>query len=361
MGRRDRPPPAVENDPPPGLRYVADTAPGIRRRRAGRGFVYRLPDGSHVTDDRDLRRIRAIAVPPAWTDVWICRDARGHMQATGRDARGRKQYRYHAEWRAFRDETKFGRMARFGAALPVIRRRVAKDLSGRGLCRERALAAVVDLLDQTLIRVGNEEYARQNGSYGLTTLRDDHVEVNGTSLRFSFQAKSGRERVVDVRDRRLAALVKRMQDLPGHRLFRYLDDSEAPQEIDSGDVNAYLREVGGGDFSAKDFRTWGATAHVVERLLDAGPPPARAAQAEAEANVNDAIRTAAVRLGNTQAVTRRSYVHPLVVDAYRDGRLQAAAARLRAARRRRPAGLDEEEAVLLALLRSEARRARAAA
>ncbi len=357
MGRSGLRSPAAESPPPPGLRYVQDTTPGIRRRRAGRGFAYVRPDGTSVTDERDLLRIRAIAVPPAWTDVWICRDGRGHLQATGRDARGRKQYRYHTEWRAFRDETKFGRLARFGAALPAIRGRVAKDMAAGGLCRERALAAVVELLDRTLIRVGNEEYARQNGSYGLTTLRDDHVKVNGHSLRFSFRAKSGRERVVDVRDRRLASLVRRMQDLPGHRLFQYLDGSDEPQEIDSGDVNAYLREIGGEDFSAKDFRTWGATAHVVQRLLDAGPPER---SSDAEATVNEAIRAAASRLGNTQAVTRRAYVHPLVAGAYRDGSLEAAATRVRSSKRRRPAGLNEEEAVLLALLRSDARRSRAA-
>ena len=333
---------------PPALRYVSDTATGIRRRRNGSGFIYLLADGSKLTDPDELARIRSIAVPPAWRDVWICADERGHVQATGRDARGRKQYRYHRAWREFRDRTKFERLVAFGEALPTIRERTGADLARSGLPRERVLAAVVDLLDRTLIRVGNEEYARDNGSFGLTTLLADHVDVDGSELRFTFVGKGGKEHRTGLRDRRLAALVRRVQDLPGHRLFQYVDDDGAAAAVDSDDVNEYLRATAGEDFSAKDFRTWGATAHVVERLVRRGGFDAAA---DGNAYVMDAVRSAAKRLGNSATVTRKSYVHPAVVAAYLDGTLLARWGEAQASVREPPEGLTEQEAVLLAVLR----------
>ena len=239
-----------------GLRYVSDTNPGITRKRAGKGFTYTGPDGEKVRDKETLARIKALAIPPAWTEVWISPDEHGHIQATGRDAKGRKQYRYHARWREVRDETKFNRMVAFGKALPGIRKRVEKHLSLPGLPREKVLATVVRLLETTLIRVGNEEYARENKSFGLTTMRKQHVQVNGTELRFRFRGKSGRTHNVSVVDSRLAAVVKRCQDLPGQDLFEYVDDGGEMQDVDSADVNEYLREISGEDFTAKDFRTW---------------------------------------------------------------------------------------------------------
>jgi DNA topoisomerase-1 len=334
---------------PDGLRYVTDDDPGIRRLRCGRGFRYVDPRGRTVRDVREIERIRRIVIPPAWEQVWISPDPRGHIQATGRDGRGRKQYRYHPRWREHRDGTKFARLAVFGAALPSIRERAEADLRLHGLPRERALAVVVDLLDRTLVRVGNPEYARENGSYGLTTLRDEHVDVDGATVRLCFRGKGGRRFEVDVHDRRVARVVRRMQDLPGHRLFEYVDDQGEVRAVGSGDVNEYLREVGGGPFSAKDYRTWGGTVHVVERLLEVGEAATRG---EAESNVREAIASAAVRLGNTPAVTRRSYVHPLVVDAYLEGTLprlwEEASRRLRS----HPPALGEAEAILLSLLAS---------
>jgi DNA topoisomerase-1 len=341
----------------PGLRYVSGAAPGIMRRRAGGGFVYLDPGGRRITDPEELERIRGLVIPPAWTDVWICRDHRGHLQATGRDARGRKQYRYHRRWRAHRDQNKFDRMAAFGTALPVIRRRVDRDLSRRGVTRDRALASIVLLLDRTLIRVGNEEYARANRSFGLSTLRDDHVEVDGSRLRFCFRGKGGKEHEVELRDPRLARLVQRMQDLPGHHLFQFVDDEGVAHEIDSEDVNVYLREIGGDGFSAKDFRTWGATAHVTEQLLDAGPASDRA---DAESNVVAAVRSAAERLGNTPAIVRNSYLHPVIPMAYAEGRLGELWDGAREGVRRRPKQLSPEEAVLLQVLATEEKRSRAA-
>jgi DNA topoisomerase-1 len=242
-----------------GLRYVSDAMPGIRRRRAGRGFTYAGTDGRRLTDRRVLARIRALAIPPAWTDVWICPIARGHLQATGRDARGRKQYRYHARWREVRDEAKYGRMVAFGQALPRIRRRVEADLALPGLPRERVLAAVVRLLEKTAVRVGNEEYARENRSFGLTTLRNRHAEVGTSRIRFRFRGKGGKETEVELNDRRLARIVARCQELPGQALFTYLDEDGEPRTVDSADVNEYLREISGEEFTAKDFRTWAGT------------------------------------------------------------------------------------------------------
>jgi len=299
------------------LRYVSDTSPGIRRKRSGRGFSYRAPDGQVVRQKERLDRIRALAVPPAWTDVWICPSPLGHIQATGRDAKGRKQYRYHERWREVRDENKYSRMIDFGHALPKLRRRVEHDLSLPGMPREKIVATVVRMLDSSSIRVGNSEYARENDSFGLTTLRQDHVEVRGAVIRFKFNGKSGREHEVEVTDRRLAAIVRRCEELPGQELFRYLDEAGQPRTVESADVNDYLREATGEDFTAKDFRTWAGT---VLAACELGRRGLADSEAEAKRNVVAAVKAVAGRLGNTQAVCRRCYVHPAVIDSYLAGR-----------------------------------------
>jgi len=289
--------------------------PGIRRKRAGKYFSYVGPDGRTIRDPAELQRIRRLAIPPAWTDVWICPLPHGHLQATGRDAKGRKQYRYHARWREVRDEAKYEHTLAFGKALPRIRRQVAEDLALPGLPREKVLATVVRLLETTLIRVGNDEYARANRSFGLTTLRDQHVSVNGSELRFRFQGKSGKKHYISIRDRHLARIVKGCQDLPGQVLFQYVDEGGEQRTIDSGDVNEYLKEITGGDFTAKDFRTWAATvlaAWALEALGEFG------SQMQAKHNVLRAIEAVAERLGNTAAICRKSYVHPAIIDAYVD-------------------------------------------
>ena len=295
------------------LRYVTDGEPGIRRRKRGKGFNYLDPQGRTIEDPRQLERIRKLVIPPAWTEVWICARSDGHLQATGRDARGRKQYRYHADWRHVRDANKFERMAAFGEALPKIRRRLERDLALAGLPREKVLAAVIKLLETTLIRVGNREYARQNHSYGLTTLRNRHVDVSGPRLRFEFRGKSGKEQSVAIQDRRLARVVKQCRDLPGQRLFQYLDDEGARQSVSSEDVNAYLRETTGEDFTAKDFRTWGGTVLALSALLEADT-----GETEREANqaVVEAIKRVAGELGNRPATCRKYYVHPAVIQAF---------------------------------------------
>ena len=299
-----------------GLRYSSDDRPGIRRRRAGQQFSYIGTDGKTIRDERTLKRIKALGIPPAYNDVWITTDPRGHLQATGRDARGRKQYRYHPRWRAVRDETKFDRMIAFGEALPTIRERTATDLRRQGLPREKVLAAVVQLLKKTLIRVGNEEYARDNKSYGLTTLRDKHVKVGDKRLRFHFRGKSGVEHEVTLTDRRLARTVKRCRDLPGQELFQYLDGDGQRQRIDSDDVNDYLREISGEGFTAKDFRTWAGTVLCSLALREF---EVCLSEAEAKKNVVAAVKQVAARLGNTPAVCRKSYIHPAILDAYLDG------------------------------------------
>ncbi|HKQ61363.1 MAG TPA: hypothetical protein VJS92_08715 [Candidatus Polarisedimenticolaceae bacterium] len=326
------------------LRYVSDSRPGIRRQRRGRGFRYLDPAGAPVRDRATLERIRAIAVPPAWTDVWICPDAYGHIQAVGRDARGRKQYRYHARWREVRDQTKFARMIDFGRALPRIRARVERDLAGPALSREKVLATVVRLLETTLIRVGNSEYVRQNRSFGLTTLRSQHVKVEGTRLRFEFRGKGGKQHTVAISDRRLARVVRRCQDLPGHELFQYLDDEGRRQTVDSADVNAYLREIAGEEFTAKDFRTWGGTVLAARALARRTKG---AAAGGLKRQLAEAIADVARRLGNTVAICRRCYVHPDVIAAHEERRL---ARELGAA-----SGRPLEEAAVLRLL--EGRRA----
>ena len=308
----------VESARVAGLEYVSDDEPGIRRLRAGKGFRYIGPDGQPIRDEADLQRIKSLAIPPAWTEVWICPTPDGHIQATARDTKGRKVYRYHPRWREVRDETKFNRMIQFALALPQIRARVDEDLSRPGLPREKVLAAVVRLLELTHIRVGNEEYAAQNESFGLTTLRDDHVQVEKSRIVFEFRGKSGKDHAIDLRDQRLARIVKRSQDLPGERLFQYLDATGAPQWISSGDVNGYLRAITGQEFSAKDFRTWAASVLCAQALTDVGPTEKKTV---AKRQVNQAIDQTAARLGNTRAVCRKSYIHPAILEAYLEGRL----------------------------------------
>jgi DNA topoisomerase-1 len=301
-----------------GLRYVSDAMPGIRRRRAGKGFAYQDSSGRRITDRATLGRIRSLAIPPAYIDVWISPHPNGHIQATGRDARGRKQYRYHPRWRAVRDETKFGRMLAFSEALPRLRKRVEKDLSSPGLPREKVLATVVRLLELTGIRVGNDEYARNNNSFGLTTLREDHVEVSGSTMRFEFRGKSGKVHRVSLSDRRLARIVARCQSLPGEELFQYVDDEGVHQTIGSSDVNDYLREIAGDDFTAKDFRTWSGTLLALGALEELGPSPT---EREAKSTIVAAIDRVAERLNNTRAICRKYYVHPAIFDAYLAGTL----------------------------------------
>jgi DNA topoisomerase I len=321
MRKLPTPPPEVVSDPvesaqAAGLRYVSDTQPGIRRKRAGKGFTYVGPDGKTIRDAKELARIRSLAIPPAYTDVWICPSPNGHIQATGRDARGRKQYRYHPKWREVRDETKFGRMLAFSQALPKIRARLERDLSLPGLPREKVLATVVRLLECTCIRVGNDEYAKSNRSFGLTTLQDRHVEISGSNLRFEFRGKSGKMHKVDLNDRRLARIVARCQDVPGEDLFQYLDDDGVRQSVGSGDVNEYIREISGQEFTAKDFRTWNGTLLAVDALSEIG---AFTSQKHAKSNVLQAIDRVAERLNNTRSVCRKYYVHPAVLESYLAG------------------------------------------
>lgn len=307
-----------------GLSYVSDSDPGIRRRRAGKGFSYVGPDGKVVRDPDTLKRIRSLAIPPAYTDVWICADPDGHIQATGRDVKGRKQYRYHTGWRSWRDSHKYGRLAAFGHALPKLRERVDADLKKPGLPRDKVLATVVRLLETTLIRVGNDEYAKANKSFGLTTLRKKHADVQGTELAFKFRGKSGVQHETHLRDRRLAKIVREVQELRGQRLFQYVDEDGKLQPIESSDVNAYLREALDGDFTAKDFRTWAGTMAAARALLD---EPAPTTKTEAKKTLVRCIQGVARRLGNTPAVCRACYVHPKVLDAYETGKLKEALAR----------------------------------
>jgi len=301
-----------------GLTYVSDDEPGIRRIRVGAGFSYRLPGGKTLHDKSELFRIRRLAIPPAWTDVWICADENGHIQATGRDARGRKQYRYHPRWREVRDETKYEHMLAFARALPAIRARVARDMERRALTREKVLATVVHLLEATLIRVGNADYARDNKSYGLTTLRNQHADVSGSELRFAFKGKSGRVWKLKFRDRRIARIVRACQSLPGQRLFQYVDDSGELHPVTSQDINAYLREISGADISAKDFRTWSGTVLAAMALRAAEPFDSAA---KAKRLLKAAIEQVAAELGNTVTICRKCYIHPEVVSAFLDASL----------------------------------------
>src|SRR5688572_10771790 len=299
-----------------GLRYVRDNGPGIRRKMSALGFRYYRPDGRQIRQPAELKRIARLVIPPAWKDVWICPDPRGHLQATGRDVRGRKQYRYHPKWREVRDETKYGRLIQFGRTLPVIRRRTDADLRRDGLPREKVLAAVVRLLEKTFIRVGNDEYARDNKSFGLTTMRDGHVKVSGSTVRFIFRGKSGVEHALALDDRRLAKIVKQCRDLPGQELFQYKDENGAVVDVGSSDVNAYLKAITGEDFTSKDFRTWAGTVLAAELLRDYERVDSAA---RAKKNIVAAIEQVAKQLGNTRAVCRKCYVHPAVIDAYLDG------------------------------------------
>ncbi|HSU53383.1 MAG TPA: DNA topoisomerase IB [Candidatus Dormibacteraeota bacterium] len=332
-----------------GLRYVSDHMPGITREHAGKTFRFRFPTGSIVHEAEVLRRIKALAIPPAWKEVWICPDLAGHLQATGRDERGRKQFRYHPRWREIRDETKYTRMIAFARALPRIRRRVFQDLKLSGLPRNKVLATVVRLLEVSLIRVGNEEYARENESFGLTTMRDRHVDVYGSKLRFHFRGKSGKWHDVDVRDKRLAKIVQSCQELPGHELFQYVDENGERKAVDSHDVNEYLKEISGADFTAKDFRTWAGTILGAMALQEFEQFET---QTQAKKNIVKAIESVASRLGNTPAVCRKCYVHPDVINSYLDGTLaetlkqKAEKTLSRSLHKLRP-----EEAAVLALLR----------
>ncbi len=301
-----------------GLRYVSDEQPGYTRQKKGEEFEYFDTKGKPITDEARLLRIRRLAIPPAYTDVWICPTANGHLQATGRDARGRKQYRYHEKWREARDETKYDRMLIFGAALPKIRKRVEEDLTLSGMPKNKVLAAIVSIMERTFIRVGNEEYARTNNSYGLTTMRNKHVDVKGHRVSFKFRGKSGVTHEMEIADRRLARIVKKAQDLPGQELFAYCDENDKVHDIKSQDVNDYLREITGEDFTAKDFRTWAGTV-LAAVALNAVDPFEN--QKQAKTNVKTAINAVSKILGNTPAVCRKCYVHPAVLETYLSGNM----------------------------------------
>ncbi len=300
-----------------GLRYTTDREAGIRRVKRGRGFAFLQSNGRPVTDTAVLARIRSLAIPPAYLNVWICVHANGHLQATGRDARGRKQYRYHPRWRTHRDGTKFDRMLEFGHALPRIRRRVSVDLRQAGLPREKVLATIVRLLECTLARVGNEEYARANGSFGITTLRDRHVALKGATVNLEFRGKSGIAHSVSIADRAVARIIRGCRDLPGQELFQWIDESGQRRPVGSADVNEYLREASGGDFTAKDFRTWFATVEALELLKRSVPGSER----ETRKQVVEAVAEVARKLGNTPAICRKCYIHPVILSSYTEGQL----------------------------------------
>jgi DNA topoisomerase I len=348
----------VESAHANGLRHVGDTRPGIRRLKTGSGFRYRTEKGNAVRDPAVLARVKSLAIPPAWTDVWISPLANGHLQATGRDARGRKQYRYHPQWRAIRDESKFNRLLAFASALPEIRRRVDRDLQLPRLSRNKVLAAVVRLLEVTLIRVGNEEYVRQNRSFGLTTMRDNHVMVSGPTIRFEFQGKGGKRHTIDVNDRRLARIVRTCREIPGQDLFQYLDDRGKRHDVTSGDVNDYLREIAGEDFTAKDFRTWAGTLLAAVALMEFEKfdPGTRSKK-----NILRAIEHVAGRLGNTPSICRKCYIHPAVFEAYLDGMLiQVVRQRAEDQMIQSVSKLRPEEAAVLGLLQQRLARAASA-
>ena len=304
-----------------GLTYVESDSVGFERQRIGKNFAYRTSAGRRLRDRGHLARIRHLAVPPAWRDVWICADPRGHIQATGRDERGRKQYRYHGEFRELREQAKYEHLAAFARALPAIRERVRHDLGLSGLPREKVIATIIDLLERTLIRVGNDDYARENKSYGLTTLKNGHITVQGAELRFVFKGKSGRVWRLKVRNRRVAKVVRACQDLPGQRLFQYADDEGTTHTITSTDVNLYLREVSGLDISAKDFRTWAGTVQAATALQRAGAPDSGR---DAKLKLKVALQEVASRLGNTITICRKCYVHPQVIDSFQAGELNGA-------------------------------------
>jgi DNA topoisomerase-1 len=365
--KSDIPPPASPvplSDPPAaakaaGLRYVHDDRPGIRREPDKEGFRYLDARGEPIEDEATLKRIRSLAIPPAWTEVWICPQANGHLQATGRDARGRKQYRYHARWREVRDEVKYERMIKFGKALPQIRKEVDRALGLPGLPREKVLATIVYLLEATMMRIGNDEYARENKSYGLTTLRNRHVKIEGSQVQFRFRGKSGVHHDVKVQDRRVARIIQRSRDLPGQQLFEYVDQDGQPQTIDSSDVNDYLREITGEDYTAKDFRTWSGTVLAAIALREFEKFDS---EAQAKKNVVRAIESVAEKLGNTPSVCRKCYVHPAVLDAYLDGTMiEGLLASAEQALAEELHELEPEEAAVLAMLQQRLEQESAAA
>lgn len=339
-----------------GLRYVSMSSlpPGIRRLRRGKGFHYVSPDGTALRLEAELKRIRSLAIPPAWTKVWICPSPLGHIQAVGRDARGRKQYRYHPHWRHVRDETKYGLLVAFGTVLPMIRRRVREDLAQSGLPREKVIALVVQLLELTMMRIGNEEYARSNDTFGLTTLRDRHVSFPGGALEFHFRGKSGKEHRVRVLDPRLARIVKACQDIPGYELFQYLDEEGQRQNVDSAHVNAYLREISGAEMTAKVFRTWAGTVRALAGLRALKPDDEETKTGTAHMLV-DIVKTVASQLGNTPAICRACYIHPAVIESFQRGEFHERLAIL-ARRSSRVSGLDVDERVTLAFLVDSVRR-----
>ncbi|HEX6506082.1 MAG TPA: DNA topoisomerase IB [Chloroflexota bacterium] len=337
-----------------GLRYVTDGLPGITRKRAGKHFSYIGVDGKPIHDSDTLARIKSLAIPPAWANVWISPIANGHLQATGRDAKGRKQYRYHPRWREVRDETKYDHLLDFGQALPGIRARVEHDLSLHGLPRDKVLATVVRLLETTLIRVGNEEYVRENHHYGLTTLEEEHVDVDGSKIEFHFTGKSGIQHVIDVKDKHLARIVKRLRELPGHHLFQYVDEHGRTLDMHSDDVNRYLREITEHDFTAKDFRTWAGTLLVAVALEELEPFDS---VTEARKNVVQAIEQVARRLGNTPAVCRKCYVHPEIIAAYMEGiTIRTVRERAEQEMAQGPHELSPDEAAVMALLQQRLKR-----
>jgi DNA topoisomerase-1 len=327
------------------LRYVTGEGPGILRKRRGKGFYYLGPDTKPVRDKATLKRIQSLAIPPAWENVWICPTANGHIQAVGRDARGRKQYRYHERYREVRDETKFGKMLAFGAALPKIRQQANKDLSLPGLPQRKVVAAIVRLLDETCIRIGNEEYAKANKSFGLTTLRDRHADIRGQSLHFHFRGKSNQEHDITLRDRRLARIVKQCQDLPGQELFQYQLDTGEHAQVDSSDVNEYLREITQESFTAKDFRTWHGTGHMAQQLTALGPA---SSETETKRNIVLAVKETAKHLGNRPAACRKYYIHPVVFESYTE---QTIFAVMQKTTRNRPAPAGKLRPLETAVLR----------
>jgi len=353
-------PDPIESAKAAGLRYVNDALPGIARRRAGKGFVYKDADGNTVRDEKFLARIKTLAIPPAYNEVWICPFENGHIQATGMDERGRKQYRYHEKWREVRDENKYERMIAFGRALPRIRRATTRDLKQKGLPRSKVLAAIVQLLEKTMIRVGNEQYANENKSFGLTTMRNRHAKIKGARVHFDFKGKSGVHHEIDLQDESLARVIAKLQDLPGQELFQYVDENGEIVSAGSGEVNEYLKEISGQDFSAKDFRTWSGTVLASLALQEFEKFDS---ETQAKKNVLRAIENVSERLGNTPSVCRKCYVHPAVIDSYMDGTmlevLQHKAERELGGTLR---GLRPEEGAILAFLqkrlKSEAVKAR---
>ena len=334
-----------------GLHYVHDDVPGISRRRAGKGFSYKDASGMTISDAKIRERINKLAIPPAYSDVWICPDPDGHIQATGLDEKGRKQYRYHPRWSAQRDEVKFTRMIAFAHALPAIRERTDADMRKRSLSREKVLAAIVQLLEKTAIRVGNEEYARQNETYGLTTMENRHVEVEGVTVHFEFTGKSHKDHEIDLKDAKLARIVEQLQDLPGQSLFQFVDEDGELHNVTSGDVNEYLHEIAGDHFTAKDFRTWAGTVAASLALQEFEQFSDKGAAAQ---NVVEAVKTVAQKLGNTPAVCRKSYIHPAVIEAYFDGdMLSSMQQKVEEELSGDLSGLKPEEAAVLGLLQQK--------